>query len=88
MKVLPRLLLWSVAAAVLVVWAFQAGIESYDREHCGPDATDCDLGALSGLAWAALAMLGVLIVVTCVEVWLAGRRRKSQQQVPAGEVHA
>jgi hypothetical protein len=78
--VLSRLLLWSVATIGLVVWAFHAGIESYDREHCGPDATDCDLGVLlRGGPWAVLVLLGMLVVIACVEVRLSRRRRKSTQ---------
>ena len=76
-----RALLWSTATIVVVVWAFQAGVESYDREHCGSGATDCDLGVLRGGPWAGLALLGMALLITGIELWLARRRRKSRAVV-------
>lgn len=81
MRTLQRLLLWGVVTVGLVFWTFQAGVESYDREHCTPDATDCDLGFLRGGPWAVLAFLGMLAVIVCVEVWLVRRRLRSQDEV-------
>ena len=66
---------WTVVTVAVAVLAFQAGVESYDREHCGPDAIDCDLGFLRGAPWAALAVLATASVLVVVEVALARRRR-------------
>ncbi|MDN4163092.1 hypothetical protein [Nocardioides abyssi] len=68
---------WLVAVVVAVLWAFSAGVEWSDARHCGPQATDCDLGALDGILWAAVALLGVLLVMACVELWLLVRRRRA-----------
>lgn len=76
MSPLRRVLLWVLATLVVVWWAFQAGVESFDREHCGPDATDCDLGILRGAPWAGLALLAMLVVGAAVEVWLRRRRAR------------
>lgn len=64
-----------VATLAVVYWAFGAGVEYYDREHCGPDATDCDLGLLWGAPWAAVAFLTMSALIIGVEVWLARRLR-------------
>lgn len=74
MNVAWRALLWSLATLVIVWWAFQAGVESFDREHCGPDATDCDLGFLRGAPWAGLALLTMALVIGAAETWLRRRR--------------
>jgi hypothetical protein len=70
-----RALGWLAMTVVVVSWAAQAGAQSYDREHCGPQATDCDLGFLMrGLPWAGVALLGLAMVVVGLEVLLARRR--------------
>lgn len=70
-----RALLWVVATLVVVYTAFSAGVDYYDREHCGPEATDCDLGILWGVPWAAVALLSMSALVIGVEVSLRRRRR-------------
>jgi hypothetical protein len=80
-KTVWRPLLWAALTVIVVAWAFQAGVESFDRENCGPDATDCDLGFLRGAPWAGLALLGIAVLITGVEVWLARRRRGGRSDV-------
>ncbi|WP_296601534.1 hypothetical protein [Nocardioides sp.] len=75
--VLLRALAYLVGGVVLVVWAFQHGVERWDDAHCaGPDEGDCDLGMFTGFGWAAGALLLGVLAAVLLELWLRRRRQR------------
>ncbi|GAB2868213.1 hypothetical protein [Nocardioides pacificus] len=76
-----RVSLHALALVVLVLTAFTAGAEHFSDTHCsGPDFDgECDVAALEGLLWVAVATVLFAVVVTVVEVRLARRRPQEHQ---------
>lgn len=74
--VLLRALAWMAGGLVVVGWAFGHGVTRWEDAHCvGPDEGDCDLGVLTGLGWAAGALVLWVLTVVLVELWLRRRRQ-------------
>jgi hypothetical protein len=87
MRVLQRLLLYIVVCAVLVLVAFWLGVEHFERVNCSGSGFEgeCDLAALEGLVWSAIALALAGMGSVLVEVSLALKRRSAQGANEGGQ---
>lgn len=77
---MTRLARYAVGVGVLALVAFVLGTRWFEATKCGgPDfGGECDLAALTGIAWAVVAVAAALVLIVTVEIVRVVRRRRAR----------